>query len=263
MKRYWYTFFLMFSIAVTAAGMGAGAVYGEYKKDTDIAAEIVMEDEEQVERETQNTETDAMKPQEVLTQTEPVSGQEKLFPEEFEGVLFIGDSRTVGLHEYGQLEKADVFADSGMSVFNVWQKEIDVSGEKMTLEQLLSKKSYKMIHFMLGINELGYPTDGIVKNYEAAVKKIKELQQDARIVLGANMHVTAEKSSASAIYNNQKINELNEKIETISKEQDCRYIDINEIFDDADGNLEKEYSADGSHVLGKYYADWVLWFQEK
>ena len=44
---------------------------------------------------------------------------------------------------------------------------------------------------------------------------------------------------------------------------DCKYIDINEKFDDGSGNLAKEYSVDGSHILGKYYADWVKWLQEK
>ncbi len=38
-------------------------------------------------------------------------------------VLFIGDSRTVGLSEYGDLGNADVFADSGMSVFNLLDRK--------------------------------------------------------------------------------------------------------------------------------------------
>lgn len=37
---------------------------------------------------------------------------------DFTNVLFIGDSRTAGLSEYGDLGQAEVFADSGMSVFN-------------------------------------------------------------------------------------------------------------------------------------------------
>lgn len=37
------------------------------------------------------------------------------------------------------------------------------------------------------------------------------------------------------------------------------YINVNEIFEDAQGNLSKEYSTDGAHILGKYYADWIQW----
>ena len=30
-------------------------------------------------------------------------------------------------------------------------------------------------------------------------------------------------------------------------------------FDDEEGNLSKAYTTDSTHVLGKYYADWVTW----
>ena len=41
------------------------------------------------------------------------------------------------------------------------------------------------------------------------------------------------------------------------------YIDVNEVFDDGEGNLANEYTADNAHVLGKYYADWVTWLLTK
>lgn len=65
------------------------------------------------------------------------------------------------------------------------------------------------------------------------------MQPDAKVVLGANFHVTAEKSAKSTIYNNQRINELNFEIQKIGNELGCRYINVNEIFDDARGNLSK------------------------
>ncbi|MFQ8823475.1 MAG: hypothetical protein ACLR8Q_01045 [[Ruminococcus] lactaris] len=56
-------------------------------------------------------------------------------------VLFIGDSRTVGLSEYGDLGNADVFADSGMSVFNLLDsKPKKGAGSDKTLNQLLEEK---------------------------------------------------------------------------------------------------------------------------
>lgn len=55
------------------------------------------------------------------------SAQEPLsLPEnpDFTNVLFIGDSRTAGLSEYGDLGQAEVFADSGMSVFNLFDSRV-------------------------------------------------------------------------------------------------------------------------------------------
>lgn len=208
--------------------------------------------------ETEQSETEQPVPEELVPEE-----LTPLFPENFQNVLFIGDSRTVGLHEYGQLGEADVFAASGMTVFNLWSSEVSFQGkEKKKLEQILTEKEYQTIHFMLGINELGYSMEKINEVYKEAVKTIQELQPQARVVLGANLHITEEKSARSEIYKNERINELNEKIKAIGQELHCGYIDVNEKFDDENGGLSVEYSTDGSHILGKYYADWVLWLQE-
>lgn len=238
-----------------------GGVTMSEAETTKAAAESTENASEQETAETMQKTTEDVSEQEPV---ESESGPEsRLFPENFQGVLFIGDSRTVGLHEYGQLGEADVFADSGMSVFNIWDSQVTLHGQKSTLEQILTENQYETIHVMLGINELGYPMKRIVEKYGSTVTRIQQMQPQARIILGANMHVTEEKSKASGTYNNQKINELNGNLKAMSQELNCAYLDINERFDDGNGNLAKEYSTDGSHILGKYYADWVLWLQEK
>ena len=50
------------------------------------------------------------------TATEPPAALTEFSPDYFSGSLFIGDSRTVGLMEYGGMDKADFFATTGMSV---------------------------------------------------------------------------------------------------------------------------------------------------
>ena len=40
------------------------------------------------------------------------------------------------------------------------------------------------------------------------------------------------------------------------------YLDVNQVFDDENGNLAAGYSSDGAHVLGKYYSVWVDWIRE-
>lgn len=49
---------------------------------------------------------------------------------DFTGVLFIGDSRTVGLSEYGDLGNAEIFANSGMSVFNLFESTVRTKSGK-------------------------------------------------------------------------------------------------------------------------------------
>ena len=156
-----------------------------------------------------------------------------------------------------------MFADSGMSVFTLFNKTVKLrSQEKSGLEELLCSRKFDTIFFMLGINELGYDYDSIVKQYKRTVEKVHELQPDAAIVLGANLHVTAEKASGSSIYNNDRINALNRDIKSMAEASGYVYLDVNQVFDDENGNLAAGYSSDGAHVLGKYYSVWVDWIRE-
>ena len=178
----------------------------------------------------------------------------------FDHALFIGDSRTVGLYEYGDLGNAIALADSGMSVYKVFKQEFELpSGEKRTLEELLLEEQFEKIYIMLGINELGYSFEPTVVKYEKMVERIEELQPDAIIFLQANLHITKSKSGKSEIYNNKNIDRFNREVEKLADNKKRFFLDANELFDDEEGNLSVEYTVDEAHVLGKYYVDWVDW----
>ena len=101
-------------------------------------------------------------------------------PELFADALFIGDSRTVGLMEYGNLGDALVFANTGMNVFEVGKAQVKTSaGKKQTLDEVLSEQQFGKIYIMLGLNELGYPPQSIVKKYRSVLEEIKEKQPSA------------------------------------------------------------------------------------
>lgn len=181
----------------------------------------------------------------------------------FSDALFIGDSRTMGLMEYAQLETPDFFASSGMSVFQVLKKEISVPTiGKTTLKNLLQNKSYGKIFLMLGINELGYEYNSIIKQYTKVVDFIREQQPDAQLILCANLHITQKRSSSDEIYNNANINRLNEAIAAFADNQSIFTIDVNPLFDDENGALNEDYSADDTHPYGKYYFQWGDWLYE-
>ena len=129
--------------------------------------------------------------------------------EYFTNALFIGDSRTVGLMEYGNIENADFFADTGMTAFDLEKEKIYVQDiGKVGLDELLDSKKYEKIYLMLGINELGYRFEHIQEKYEGIVEKLRESQGDAVIYLCANLHVTREQSQKDEIYNNENIDKF-------------------------------------------------------
>lgn len=285
MKKCWYTVALVYSLgaavlidATPGLMKDVLAMQGEQTSGNDVVQETVME---QINRAPGNpigehrtlpeiaAATSSIATASTATLSEPADtsadGPQALMPvipADFSGALFIGDSRTVGLSEYGDLGEAEVFANTGMSVFNLFASEASLKdGSKTTLEQVLAGNRYQTIYLMLGINELGYKNYEIVERYKTVVDKIKEMQPDAILVLEANLHVTEEKSAQSPIYNNQNINALNQEIEQIAKSRGCFYIDVNEIFDDDSGNLDAGFSSDGSHVYGKYYSVWGDWLR--
>ena len=178
--------------------------------------------------------------------------------------LFIGDSRTLGLMEYGGVSQASYFADSGMSVFNLEKTTVPVAGYgKTDIRSLLKQKKFGKIYFMMGINEAGYPWKTLEKKYKETVAMIRDMQPDAQIFLCANLMMTEEKSAQSKAINNKVICKINAMIEKLASKNEMYYIDVNEIFTDKKGNLCETYSNDGVHVLGKYYRDWMDWICTK
>jgi len=182
----------------------------------------------------------------------------------FEDALFIGDSRTVGLEEYGNLEGADFFAAVGMSVYNLTEQKADTAGEKnINIETLLSNHSYGKIYFMLGLNELGYNRQKTVDRYRAWVEYIRQMQPQAILFIEANLHVTAEKSKSDEESRNEDIDEFNNYIKELADNKNIFYVDVNEIFDNKEGCLRPDLTFDGVHILAKYYGDWGDWLREK
>lgn len=183
----------------------------------------------------------------------------------FDDAVFIGDSRTVGLHDYSGLTNASFFATVGMNVYDIWTEAFcEVDGKKMTLEEALSLRQYKKVYFQIGINEMGRGTvDTFMEAYAQSVSKFRELQPGAIIFVQGIMRVAKEKSDTDPIFNNQGINERNARIAALSDNRTIFYIDVNEVVCDEEGNLRSELTFDNLHLLGSKYGIWVDFLKTK
>ena len=56
---------------------------------------------------------------------------------------------------------------------------------------------------------------------------------------------------------------MNQVIQTLAEEKELFYLDINELFDDENGDLDKEIASDDSHVTVENYIVWCDWIVEK
>lgn len=234
---------------------------GENQKDKEAVNETTNDTESTEPVEEENTTevvVEEKKPVPVVATVEEVQGE---VPEDFfENTLFIGDSRTVGLMEYGNIQGAHFFATSGLCIYDLDDTAIDIPGVgKVTILELLAKQNYSRIYLMMGINELGADIDYTGNLYREFITKIMELQPDTQLVLCGNLHVTKGRSDSDTIYNNANIDHLNNHLKEIAQEKHLKYIDSNSIFDDETNSLSEAYTNDSTHPLGVNYQRWVVW----
>ena len=184
-------------------------------------------------------------------------------PSYFSDALFIGDSRTVGLCEYGSFkENAAFLAKESVNVYNVLDKELwftDHDGEAWdyTVEEALDYKQYGKIYVALGVNELGIGTTYMYyEKYRELLELIREYQPDALIYIQAIMHVSEKKSSTDSCRNNTVICQRNYAISTLANGRDIFYIDMNPYVCNANGDLIEDLSGDGIHLKASAYERW-------
>ena len=185
----------------------------------------------------------------------------------FDDAVFIGDSRTVGMYEYGGLEETSTFyASTGLTIYKMFDSAIvSVPGQKkkITVEEALSQKQFAKIYLMIGINEMGTGTvESFMKAYGEAVQHLQELQPDAVIYLQAIMKVTTERSEQGDYINNEGIEARNEEIAKLADDRKIFYLDVNPEICDETGGMVASYTYDGVHLKAQYIPIWLDFLKE-
>ncbi len=180
----------------------------------------------------------------------------------FNDALFIGDSRTVGLSEYGGFQPETTFyAATSMTIYQVFRTPKRVAqltdGSKATIEEALMERKFGKIYLMLGINEMGNGTaESFFTTYAETVNHIRMLQPQAIIFVQGIMRVGKGKSSSDAVFNNARIDERNRALAAMSNGKDIFYLEINDVLCDENGDLITQYTFDQIHLKAKYYQLW-------
>lgn len=177
----------------------------------------------------------------------------------FADAVFIGDSRTMGMYEYGGLEEITTFyASKGLTVYKLFESEIAQTAEgKKSVEEALQQNTFAKIYLMIGINEMGTGTvETFLEKYREVVEHLRELQPDAIIYLQAIIKVTSERSAKGDYINNEGIEARNQGIALLADNEKVFYLDVNPLICDESGGMNPDYTFDGVHLLGKYIEIW-------
>ena len=185
----------------------------------------------------------------------------------FSDAVFIGDSRTVGMYEYGGLEDISTFyASTGLTVYKLFSAEIvSLPGQKkkITVEEALQQNSFAKIYLMIGINEMGTGTvETFTEKYKEVVQHLQELQPDAIIYIQGIMKVTTERSNQGDYINNEGIDARNLELEKLADNRKIFYLDVNPLICDETGGMVPDYTFDGVHLKAKYIEIWKNFLKE-
>lgn len=213
----------------------------------------------------------AEQPTEPAVPTESDAPMEPVFvtveDEYFSDAVFIGDSRTVGMCEYGGLEEVSTFyASTGLTIYKIFDSAIvDVPGQKrkITVEEALQENSFAKIYLMIGINEMGTGTvETFTEKYREVVEHLQELQPDAIIYIQGIIKVTTERSDQGDYINNEGIEARNLELEKLADNRNIFYLDVNPLICDETGGLVDSYTFDGVHLKAKYIQIWKDYLKE-
>ena len=112
---------------------------------------------------------------------------------------------------------------------------------------------------MIGINNVpqNESADDIAAGIRRIVQKIKQVSPETQVYVQSLLPVTTYYNMFQGHTSQWKrIPEINQKIQEITEEEQVQYIDLFSHFVDSDGQMQKQYTNDGLHLLGKGYLLW-------
>ena len=142
-------------------------------------------------------------------------------------------------------------------MYNVFDRTAsDEAFQNAKLDWVLRRFQYDQIYIILGYNECGYPYGGLMDQFDYVVRRVRDAQPQARIILHAVMHASERVSWGD--YAVENLDRVNEGIRALADSYENTYfIDCNEPFCDENGYLYSYVSADGEHLLPDYSVQWA------
>ncbi len=167
--------------------------------------------------------------------------------------VFLGDSRTVAMVNYGFFNDDAALAQIGIShpAF-ASNKFINNAGKEYTLKTYLASHQAPVIYILLGVNGINDPSETHYRNtFVTLIDKVAEMAPNSNLVLVAIGPV-----DDNGIYKNSVqnawIDKYNDFLLETAKEKHIFYLDIAEILKGSDGQVKSEYNGgDGLHYSGK------------
>ncbi len=185
--------------------------------------------------------------------------------------IFIGESTTYHLKSRGVLS-------GGKQTKQVWANESGTmkldhttsaqkiiypeTGERLTFSEAAKRKKPEIVIMTFGLNgavqNISLGEEYFKKCYKSLIDAIRTASPSTKIILQSafpvaeNMDMSAYSVDLKTL--NQYIRTINEWTYEIADDENCKYLDTDNILKDSDGNLKAEYQVgDGHHLTTEAY----------
>lgn len=199
--------------------------------------------------------------------TQPVPESLEVGEDYFADAVFIGDSRTEGFRLYSGLKKGTFLAHTGLSIFNLRERNVKVGAgeeekEMLALDALeeMEEGACGKVYVSLGVNELGmYNDKGYYNRFSALVDDLRETVPQAVIYLQLLIPVNTQKCSDKKqpfYVTNEQIQVYNDLLHQVAEEKQVFLVDPAQAIVDETGEPPYEMTADGVHFNKEGYRLW-------
>lgn len=173
------------------------------------------------------------------------------------GIVFLGNSITErGM--WSELFPGKIIQNRGIGGDNTF-------GILARLDQIIKYKPEK-VFLLIGVNDIarGIPVDTILSNYQKIVKGILTGSPATKIYIQSVMPMNDDLLKTERYkFKADTIKKYNTALFQIAKVYKSTYVNIHDIFLDAKGALNKDYTDDGIHINPKAYALWAEYLKKQ
>ncbi len=173
----------------------------------------------------------------------------------FSDAAFIGDSRMEGFRMTSGITQGQFFTSVGMSLSSMRSDAIiQTSDGNITVAAALSGGLYNKIYIMLGTNDLGeYDWPSFQEGFVSVIDRFQEIQPDAIFYICSVIYVDESKVYDTSYINNANVDTINTiLLDVCEGDENCYYLNLNEIFSNGYGSLLPDASSDGVHLEAAY-----------
>ncbi|BAY25152.1 hypothetical protein NIES2100_49560 [Calothrix sp. NIES-2100] len=128
---------------------------------------------------------------------------------------------------------------------------------------LFDRTQPEVIYLMVGINDLlrGLSDETILENQRQIIRYLRKVHPRSQIFVQSILPHGAEESTWEGReellkIKNNRIQQLNQKLQTIATNQGAKYLDLYTLFTNQQGNLHREFTTDGLHLSPQGYLVW-------